>query len=187
MPMRGEREHGESSPMVPLMVGCAVLTALLAAVGLGGYFLIARRMVGYSSAAGRAVTPLPPAPIVAPPSLPEPAPDPARAPLIEPSADGTEIEGALLREVIARVVRRHLAQVQRCYEIELRADPALTARVVAHFTIDATGSVSAASADGSDDVALTTCIAAAVRTWTFPAPEGGGVVTVNYPFVLSAS
>mgnify|MGYP000697547778 CR=1 FL=1 len=28
------------------------------------------------------------------------------------------------------------------------------------------------------------CIAQAVATWRFPAPTGGGVVTVNYPFNL---
>jgi hypothetical protein len=29
-----------------------------------------------------------------------------------------------------------------------------------------------------------TCIANAVRRWQFPSPEGGGIVTVNYPFNL---
>jgi hypothetical protein len=27
-------------------------------------------------------------------------------------------------------------------------------------------------------------VANAVRRWQFPSPEGGGVVTVNYPFNL---
>jgi len=27
----------------------------------------------------------------------------------------------------------------------------------------------------------------AVRRWTFPAPDGGGIVGVNYPFVLDSS
>ena len=30
------------------------------------------------------------------------------------------------------------------------------------------------------------CISQSVRRWTFPAPDGGGVVGVNYPFVLSS-
>jgi hypothetical protein len=29
------------------------------------------------------------------------------------------------------------------------------------------------------------CIAQSVRRWTFPAPEGGGIVVVSYPFVLA--
>lgn len=28
------------------------------------------------------------------------------------------------------------------------------------------------------------CIVAAVRRWSFPAPDGGGVVIVTYPFAL---
>ena len=31
------------------------------------------------------------------------------------------------------------------------------------------------------------CISNAVRRWQFPTPEGGGVVTVNYPFTLQRS
>jgi hypothetical protein len=32
-----------------------------------------------------------------------------------------------------------------------------------------------------------TCIAGAVRRWSFPAPDGGGIVIVNYPFMLTSS
>ena len=28
------------------------------------------------------------------------------------------------------------------------------------------------------------CVVEAVRRWTFPSPEGGGIVVVTYPFVL---
>ena len=28
------------------------------------------------------------------------------------------------------------------------------------------------------------CIKAKIKTWKFPAPAGGGIVEVNYPFVL---
>ncbi len=31
------------------------------------------------------------------------------------------------------------------------------------------------------------CISSAVRRWTFPSPEGGGIVIVNYPFMLTSS
>jgi len=31
------------------------------------------------------------------------------------------------------------------------------------------------------------CIAQSVRRWSFPAPDGGGIVVVNYPFMLTAS
>ena len=34
------------------------------------------------------------------------------------------------------------------------------------------------------DPAVGSCIAQAVKRWTFPKPEGGGSVIVSYPFVL---
>ena len=37
------------------------------------------------------------------------------------------------------------------------------------------------------DAAVEQCIVTRVRTWTFPAPDGGGVVAVEYPFVFTSS
>jgi len=39
--------------------------------------------------------------------------------------------------------------------------------------------------NGTGPAGLGECVASAVRRWQFPAPEGGGAVTVNYPFDLS--
>jgi hypothetical protein len=30
-------------------------------------------------------------------------------------------------------------------------------------------------------------VASAVRRWTFPAPDGGGLVSVTYPFTLESN
>jgi hypothetical protein len=35
-----------------------------------------------------------------------------------------------------------------------------------------------------DDASVGLCIAQATRRWVFPAPEGAGIVSVTYPFVL---
>ena len=98
-----------------------------------------------------------------------------------------EVRGSLSREVIRRVIRRHQNEVRYCYERELNQNSALQGRVSIRFTISATGAVSAAAAvdtsAGLETVA--TCISRAVRRWTFPAPQGGGIVIVTYPFVLS--
>jgi hypothetical protein len=86
------------------------------------------------------------------------------------------------------VIRRQLGGVQRCYEDSLTSHPEVVGdvRIVAHFIIGADGRVTTATVDGSDDTVLTTCVAVRVRSWEFPAPAGGGVVGVNYPFVLSS-
>jgi TonB family protein len=97
-----------------------------------------------------------------------------------------ETQGALAAEVIRRVVHRHRGEIRFCYEQALRTDPGLEGRVAARFLISPTGAV-ASSMIGSSSLhhrGAEACIAQAVRRWSFPAPERGGVVTVTYPFVL---
>jgi hypothetical protein len=31
------------------------------------------------------------------------------------------------------------------------------------------------------------CITQKIRTWKFPEPKGGGIVIVNYPFILKST
>lgn len=111
----------------------------------------------------------------------------ARAPTIRPGA--VESFGGLSKEVIRRVVHRHLNEVRFCYEEELKKRPDLDGRVTVKFIISPSGAVqsSAVSDSSLGNNQVETCIAQAVRRWTFPSPEGGGIVTVNYPFMLAAS
>lgn len=98
----------------------------------------------------------------------------------------SEVRGSLSRELIRRYIRRHLNQVRSCYEQRLASSPDLAGRVAVRFTIGATGQVS------RSDVASSTlgnpqteqCVAGVVRQIQFPAPEGGGVVQVTYPFTF---
>lgn len=128
-----------------------------------------------------------PVPAVPEPIVPEPVvPEPV-APEVEPG--GTEVRGALDREVIHRVIRRHVVEVQRCYESGLAANPTMAGRVVVQLIIAGSGAVQTASITDSTlhDAAVEQCIVTRVRTWTFPAPDGGGVVAVEYPFVFTSS
>jgi TonB family protein len=96
------------------------------------------------------------------------------------------VSGLLSPEAIRRVVLRNLGQVNHCYEQGLATSPNIAGRVVVRFVIGGTGTVIGSNvADSSLPVpSVGECIANAVRRWQFPAPEGGGVVTVNYPFNL---
>jgi PmbA protein len=87
------------------------------------------------------------------------------------------------------VVHRHINEVKFCYEQQLNARPDLQGRVTTKFVISPTGSVQSAMIGSSDlrNEAVESCIVRAVRRWTFPAPDGGGVVVVNYPFLLDAA
>jgi TonB family protein len=96
------------------------------------------------------------------------------------------VKGSLSKEVIRRVIRQHINEIRFCYEQVLSSKPDLGGRVSVQFVISPTGAVStsklAESTLGSSSVE--DCIVKAVRRWTFPSPEGGGVVIVTYPFVL---
>lgn len=101
--------------------------------------------------------------------------------------DGAEVRGSLSKETIRRVVHRYLNEVRFCYEEELRRRPDLAGRVSVRFLIGQDGSVGSALAAEStmESARVASCIVDAVRRWSFPAPEGGGMVVVTYPFVMT--
>ncbi len=111
----------------------------------------------------------------------------ARVPRIRTGT--ADVRGSLSREVIRRVIRRHINEVRFCYEQQLNARPDLEGRVMVSFIISPTGAVQTASVGNSTihNAAVEGCVIQAVRRWTFPAPDGGGVVGVNYPFMLNSS
>lgn len=111
----------------------------------------------------------------------------ARVPRIR--SGNADVRGSLSKEVIRRVIRRHINEVKFCYEQQLNQRPDLEGRVTVRFIISPTGAVQNALVQNSSlgNQAVEGCVAAAVRRWTFPAPDGGGIVIVNYPFMLSAA
>ena len=98
-----------------------------------------------------------------------------------------DVHGSLSKEVIRRIIGRHINEVRFCYEQELNTRPDLQGRISIKFIISPTGAVQTSAVDNSDmgNAKVEQCIAQAVRRWTFPAPEGGGIVVVSYPFVLA--
>jgi TonB family protein len=109
----------------------------------------------------------------------------AKTPEIIPGV--VSAQGALDKEIIRRIVRRHLNEVKYCYDQALARQPKLEGRVVAKFTISGTGQVLASFIQsttlGSPAVEL--CVANAIKRWEFPAPRGGGFAMVSYPFTFS--
>lgn len=105
---------------------------------------------------------------------------------VTPSPEKTRIEGGLDRDQIARVIRQHESEIKYCYESALNQEPDLQGKVAVLFTIDPAGSVSdalvAESTIGSNNVEA--CIVRRIRRWHFPEPRGGGVVSVNFPWLF---
>lgn len=99
------------------------------------------------------------------------------------------IMGALDRAVIDAYIKRNLAKIRWCYEKELNKDPKLFGKIVINFIISKTGQVSSSkvqrSTMGNENVE--SCVADQIKKIRFPAPKGGGIVIVNYPFVFKHS
>jgi TonB family protein len=111
----------------------------------------------------------------------------AHAPDVVPGT--AQVRGSLDKEIIRRIIRRHLNEVRFCYEKELMHKQDLYGRVMIQFTISGTGQVVASVVQQStmNNPNVEQCIAQAVRRWEFPKPQGGGIVIVSYPFVLKAA
>jgi len=147
---------------------------------------------GGEAAAGTEETPPPgEASASAPPEGDGPPADEGALPRTQPPS-GPEVTlgeqqatGSLGKNIIRRYIRRELARIRYCYEKELVKDAALAGTVTAEFTIAVDGKVSHAAASGMNNVAVESCIADVVRGIQFPAPQGGGVVKVVYPFRLT--
>jgi len=97
------------------------------------------------------------------------------------------VRGNLDKEIIRRIIRRHLNEVKYCYEQELAHRPGLGGRVMVQFTIAASGQVIASTLQNSTvgDSRVEACTVQAVRRWEFPKPLGGQMVIVSYPFVMT--
>jgi TonB family protein len=95
--------------------------------------------------------------------------------------------GNLDKEIIRRIVRRHLNEVKYCYDQALVRQPKLEGRLVAQFTIAGTGQVIASVRQSSTlgAPAAEMCVVNAIKRWQFPAPMGGGLAIVTYPFTFS--
>lgn len=98
-----------------------------------------------------------------------------------------EIEGAMDRAVIRRVVRRQLPEVKACYDRVLVRWPNLRGRMLVRFSIVSSGTVVLAVVLGSTlhNPELEACIVKAIRSWQFPRTPLG-LVSVSYPFVFRA-
>jgi TonB family protein len=97
--------------------------------------------------------------------------------------------GSMDKELIRQVIRENIKEIRYCYERELTTSPRLAGTVTMKFIISATGAVSSSEVARStvNNAGLEQCVAARMRTWTFPKVVGGGIVMVTYPFIFKPS
>lgn len=99
-----------------------------------------------------------------------------------------DVKGALDKDIIRRIVRAHINEIRGCYNRGLERDPGLKGRVAIKFVIGSDGSVQdvGIAETKMTDTEMLECIVGRIATWKFPKPEGGGNVTVVYPFLLES-
>ncbi len=94
--------------------------------------------------------------------------------------------------VQARIREDFVPMAKECYEAAIERDPSLQGKVVFSFVIVGDESVggiveSAELTDGSTlkEEELSTCLRESMLSMSFVPPEGGGSVSVTYPFLFS--
>ncbi len=98
-----------------------------------------------------------------------------------------EQKGGVQREAIRDAIKAALPEVRDCYEQALKQDPSLAGKVIVEFeleTKDQQGTVMRGEVIGTETKSpfFEACVLQKVAGTKFPAPEGGGTVTVRYPF-----
>lgn len=104
-------------------------------------------------------------------------------------AGTTRVAGGLDRDVIESIIRRRLDRIRLCYERQLNFYPKLSGKITVHFVIGKSGNVVNRSIvdDTMRNASVSQCIESEVGSWNFPAPEGGTLVNVDYPFVFEST
>jgi hypothetical protein len=98
----------------------------------------------------------------------------------------TVVVGGLSKEVIAKVIRDHQREIKYCYEAELNKTPDLAGKVAAMFIIGPDGTVQDANVAETtlNNSSAENCMMTRIKRWKFPEPQGGGIVTVTFPWIF---
>jgi hypothetical protein len=92
----------------------------------------------------------------------------------------------LAKEVVARIIRGHAAEVRGCYEQHTLR---WSGRVLARFTIAPGGNVAQSQIESTtlESPEAEACIGRAICRWTFPKPANGVPVVVAFPWRFERS
>ncbi|MCB9642892.1 MAG: AgmX/PglI C-terminal domain-containing protein [Myxococcales bacterium] len=109
--------------------------------------------------------------------------------IIIPDVGRVQIEGTLDKEIIRRIIRNNSSRFKYCYERELHKHPRLQGKIKIFFQIEGNGRVGFARIKSTtmNNDRVEGCLSQRVRHLLFPAPKGGGIVQVNYPFFFKPS
>ena len=94
------------------------------------------------------------------------------------------VTGSLDKNIIRRIIRRHINEAKYCYQKALMNNKKLAGLIKVRFIIAANGRVLKAEVVSSslNNKKVEKCLTMAIKRWLFPKVKGGGTVVVTYPF-----
>jgi len=97
------------------------------------------------------------------------------------------IRGSTDPDILHRVIRAHLSEVQYCHRQGRERDPDMAGKIDIEFTLDPAGSVTQAAATSStlNDEGVVQCLIKAFSRWKFPKPQDENPVVMICPITLS--
>jgi TonB family protein len=100
--------------------------------------------------------------------------------------DNPEVVGNLDKRIIQKVVRQHQRELLTCYDSKLEKTAVKEGSFVMNWIISPQGKVEKVSVKESSFAhkELEDCFVHAIELWRFPAPKGGGMVKLTYPFAI---
>ena len=101
--------------------------------------------------------------------------------------DDWEVDGGIDKEAIRRVIRRHKAQLESCYEYALQKTPDLNGKVLLQWEIVNTKAKRVkVRRNSTGDRVLARCLMSKLREWDFIGTglQRGQVGVVNFPFAF---
>ncbi len=95
-----------------------------------------------------------------------------------------EVIGSIDKRIIQKIVRQHAGELRACYEKELHKNKELAGRIVVLWLISSQGVVTKALLKESTikNKNVEDCVVNSIKFWRFPAPKGGGIAKVEFPF-----
>ncbi len=99
--------------------------------------------------------------------------------------DETVIMGAVDADAIRRAIEAHRDEFRYCYEKEINAETkAAAGKVTSSFVIGSSGRVTQAGVETTTlkNANIERCVVQVIKRIEFPAPKGGGIVQITYPF-----
>lgn len=117
----------------------------------------------------------------------DPAPVTTPRATVDAAPSGALVQGSLSRDVVLRVIRAHLGEVQRCYERQLLLMPGVQGVLRVAWRVRPDGTVLDVRVRSSEfeHLPLGRCVTTVVSKWRFPASAAEWSVT--FPFRLGAT